>query len=54
MARTFTDPKIPEGETTCEVQLWACELTGYGRRVENGQWVVYEVGPDTHWAGGNV
>lgn len=24
------------------------------RRAENGQWVVSEVEPDTHWAGGNI
>ena len=32
MARIFTDPKILVVETTCEVQLWAFELTGYGSR----------------------
>lgn len=56
MARIFTDPKIPEGETTCEVQLWACEWVWQPqlRGAENGQWVASEVGPDTHWADGNV
>lgn len=31
MARTFTDLKI-HVESTCEVQLWACELTGNDSR----------------------
>lgn len=30
MARIFTDPKILVVKTTSKVQLWACELTGYG------------------------